>query len=332
MKRRYLDQQLKLRTLRAIDAIATHNSLLKSSQVLGVTQPALTRSLQEVEEIFGFRIFERHPRGVRLTAAGEVVWTATRRILAEVHRLDDELDRLLSGSAGFLAIGTLPVAAAGVMPGILARTEARFPDLQIRLLQGRTAELLPLLSSGELDFVVGRLYHPDVPDNFARETLYEEPLSIVARPGHPIFRQSRVSVAELARYKFILPTLNQKLGQEIEHLLSQIGLKGTVFMRSSSIGVTRELLHATDHMTVAPRILMTGDLVRGTIRIVPFEIPSPPRQAGLIYRRGVELSPAAAAMLDLIRQEVARIYAEFEAGPLPASPPTGGRKPLAAAS
>ncbi|MCZ8150521.1 MAG: LysR family transcriptional regulator, partial [Roseomonas sp.] len=91
MPRRYLDQRLKLPLLRVADALDAHGSLLKASSALGVGQPALTRSLQELEEIVGARMFERHARGVRPTEAGVVVIRLARRVLAELRRADEEL-------------------------------------------------------------------------------------------------------------------------------------------------------------------------------------------------------------------------------------------------
>ena len=106
------------------DAIEAHQSLLKASAALGLSQPALTKSLQELEETLQFRLFERHARGVRPTEAGAVFVRAARRILAELRRLDEELDLLSTPGGGAVALGVLPVAAAGVLPGALARLKA----------------------------------------------------------------------------------------------------------------------------------------------------------------------------------------------------------------
>src|SRR5262245_4581903 len=97
MTRRYLDQRLRLSLLRAVDAVEAHRSLLAASTALGITQPALTKSLHELEEVVGARLFDRHSRGVRPTEAGHVFVDAARRVLAELRRLDDELDQLASG-------------------------------------------------------------------------------------------------------------------------------------------------------------------------------------------------------------------------------------------
>jgi LysR family transcriptional regulator, pca operon transcriptional activator len=147
--RRYLDQRLRFRLLRGAEAIETHRSLLRASAALGVTQPALTKSLQELEEIVQLKLFERHPRGVSPTAAGTVFVRSARRILAELHRLDDELDRLADPETGTVVVGALPVAAAGILPGVLTRLKASHPKIRVRLQQGRMEDLLPALAAGD---------------------------------------------------------------------------------------------------------------------------------------------------------------------------------------
>ena len=94
--RRYLDQRLRLGLLRAVDAVATHGSLLKAATALGISQPALSKSLHELEELLQASLFHRHARGVRPTAAGLVFLRSARRMLAELRRLDEELDELVT--------------------------------------------------------------------------------------------------------------------------------------------------------------------------------------------------------------------------------------------
>jgi LysR family pca operon transcriptional activator len=278
--RRYLSQRLRLHLLRAADAIEAQRSLLKASAFLGVSQPALTKSLQELEEILQIGLFNRHPRGVRPTEAGTVFVRSARRILAELNRLDEELDELANPGGGTVALGALPVAAAGVLPGVLTRLKAGCPDTRIRMQQGRTEQLLPLLASGEIDLIVGRLYEPIVPDGLLREPLWTEPISILARAGHKLFDQDEVTIEDLRRYELVLPTVTQRVGQEIEHVLSLLGLLPTTSLRSSSYGFIREMLHGSDLLSIMPRLMMVGDLMRGTLRVVPLPVPAPDRPAG----------------------------------------------------
>ena len=292
-----------------------HGSLLKASAVLGVSQPALTKSLHEAEDILQLRLFDRHPRGVRPTEAGSVFVRSARRILAELRRLDEELDEMSSFGGGTLALGALPVAAAGVLPGILTRLKATHPRIKVRLQQGRLEELLPLLASGEIELIVGRLYEPAMPDGYERESLWTKPISILARAGHPIFSET-VTVDTLRCYDLALPTITQRVGQEIEHLLSLLGIDPAASLRSSSYGFIREMLHGTDMLSVMPRLMMVGDLLRGTLRVVPLPIPAPDRPAGLIQLRGRALSGAGQAFAACLRGYVVEIADRGIAAPI----------------
>jgi LysR family pca operon transcriptional activator len=305
--KRYLDQRLRLPLLRAVDAIDTHRSLLKAAAAIGLSQPALTKSLQELEELLKLRLFDRHARGVRPTEAGTVFLRSARRMLAEVRRLDEELDLISAPGGGMVALGALPVAAAGVLPGALTRLKSIYPAMRVRLQQGRTEELLPLLALGEIDLIVGRLYEPPVPDGFGREALWTEPISILARAGHPLLSEERVTLDQLRGYDLVLPTVTQRVGQDIENLLGVLGLAPTAPLRSSSYGFIREMLHGTDLISVMPRLMMVGDLMRGTLRVVPLPITAPDRPAGLILRRERTLPAAGRAFVSCLRAYVAEL-------------------------
>ena len=306
--RRHLAQRLKFHQLRAVDSIGTHGSLLRAAKALGISQPALTKTLQEMEDLLGVPLFLRQARGVAPTEFGDAVIQSARRMLAELGRLEEELDRLSSGAGGTVVLGALPVAAAGLLPGVLALLKARRPDLAVRLVQGRTEELLPALASGDLDLIVGRLYPPDTPDGFVREALYDEPISILARAGHPIFAHETVTVEELRRFDLVLPTVSQRVGREIEGIMAALGIVHRASLRASSPSFTREMLHAADFITVVPRLMLAGDLQRGTIRVVPLSIPAAaPRPAGLIYRPDRGLPPAGRALVDALRDHLAEL-------------------------
>ncbi len=323
MTSRYLVQRLRLHQLRALDALESQRSVMRAAASLALSQPALTRTLHDVEQTLQARLFDRHARGVRPTAAGLAAVGAARRVLQELRRLDEALDQLDDPADGTLALGALPVAAAGVLPGVLTRLKAERPGLRIRLHEGRTEELLPLLAAGELDLVVGRLYAPDSPDGMDREPLWDEPISLLARAGHPIFDAAMLGdTRPLDGWELALPTLTQRIGQDIDALLAQLGLDGATALRTSSYGLIRELLHATDLVALMPRLMMVGDLLRGTLRVVPLPIPAPDRPAGLILPRGGALSPAGLAFAACLRAYVAEIA---ERGFAPAITPGYGK-------
>ena len=310
MTSRYLVQRLRLHQLRALDALETQRSLMRAAVSLAVSQPALTRTLHDVEQVLQARLFDRHARGVRPTAAGLAAVGAARRVLQELRLLDAALDQLFDPAAGILSLGALPVAAAGVLPGVLARLKRERPGLRIRLREGRTEELLPLLAAGELDLVVGRLYAPDSPDGMEREALWDEPISLLARAGHPILD----AAGPMDRWELALPTLTQRVGQDIDALLAQLGWDGAGALRTSSYGLIRELLHETDTVALMPRLMMVGDLLRGTLRVVPLPVPAPDRPAGLILPPGGALPSTGLAFSTCLRAYVTEIARRDFAG------------------
>lgn len=312
---RHLDQRLKVQHFRCVDAIAAHGSLLKAATALSVSQPALSKSIRDVEDILGVRLFERNPRGVAPTAAGVAFVETARRLLAELRRLDESLDAFSNPSRGGVALGVLPVAASGVLPGVLARMRAAEPDIRIRIQEGRTEELTPLLAAGEIDLIVGRLYEFALPDAFEREALWTEPMSILARADHPIFLNATVAAEHIGGYDLVLPTATQRMGQEIEQLLHRLGLAPRAAYRSSSASFIREMLYGGDFLSIMPRLMMVGDILRGSLRLAPLPIASPERPAGLIRRGDAPLSPAARRFVEILREYVADLARRGLAAP-----------------
>jgi LysR family pca operon transcriptional activator len=295
-----LAQRLRIRQLQVIVAIAEQRSLLAASRSLGISQPALSQALQEVEDALGVRIFDRMSRGVVPNAYGQAILIRARTVLAELNRIGDDLVQIAQQSAGIVVVGALPTAAAGILPATLARLRARHPHLGVKVLQGRTHELLPLLESGGLDVVVGRLYTPDTPDDFRREVLYDEPISVLARAGHPIFGAGPDFAGALGGVG------NARGRQEVDQVLNAFGDRlPKPLLRASSLSFIRELILSGDVLAILPRLTMAGDLLRGTIRVVPVEIQTSRRPAGLITLRHRARSPGLKALEAVLRDYLA---------------------------
>jgi LysR family pca operon transcriptional activator len=302
--KRHLHHRLKFRHLRVIDAICTHQSILQAAKSLNLSQPALSRALHEVEEIVGLRLFERHPRGVTATAFGLAVGESARRALSEINHLEDRLDALEGGPGGPIVVGALPVTAAGILPGALARFQALHPDIEVNIVQGRNDELLSALALREVDFVLGRLYEPKTPDAFVRTELYNETIGVIARCDHPVFGGGAISREHLRACSLVLPTVSQRVGQEIEAYLRELGLDGGAALRSSSISLIRETLHHTDSVTIMPAVMLIGDIQRGGLKVLPLAPAAPPRPAGLIRRGDLALLGNARAFVDAFKAYV----------------------------
>jgi LysR family transcriptional regulator, pca operon transcriptional activator len=305
---RHLTRRLKLHHLRVVDALASYRSLLQASHALGISQPALSKSIRELEETIGVTLFERHSKGMRSNAFGTLVEESARRIIAELARLDAQLDSQLEPESGVITVGSLPVTAVGFLPGLLVSLRVAMPDLCINVIQSDTEQMLSALLAGEVDLVLGRLYEPAAPDAFVREQLYDEPISLLAREGHPLLAAKPIRQDDLAEYGLVLPSLTHRVAREIEDALAAMKLEPPPSaLRSNSLGLIRELLLTTEMVAAMPRLMMAGDLIRGSVRSLLLPVPTPPRPAGIIFAEGRPMAPLISAFVSFTRNYVQRL-------------------------
>jgi LysR family transcriptional regulator, pca operon transcriptional activator len=297
----FLEHRLKLRQLKAVLAIAEHLNLSKAARALGISQPALTKCLHQVETALGVDIFDRTPRGVLPNTFGVAVLERAQRILAEVDRISDDVGRIKAGDAGIVSVGALPLAAAGLLPVAVARLRKAHPGLDFRITQGTTDQLLAKLSAGEIDVMVGRLYETVARDDFHQEILYKEPLSVMVRAGHALSKRQPITGDDLARHDVVLPSLHQKVGAEIERVLLNAGIALPTALRSSDFFFIREIVLSSDLVTILPRGILAGDLSRGLVRSLATTFPSHVLPVGLVSPRGRPRLPGLAALIRALR-------------------------------
>jgi LysR family pca operon transcriptional activator len=301
-----LDRVLKFRQLRMIEAMVRLQSITRASADLGVSQPALTKSLRELEDMVGEPLFARHPRGLRPTAAGFRLAAFARAALSDLKRLEESISAEGAAEQTPVVVGALPVAAVGLLPAVMNRVRGEHPELRVRLVEGRTEMLLGQLEAGEVDLIIGRLYSPTTPDGLMREALYAEPINVMTRAGHPLHRIRRPTVKDVFPYDLVLPEFSQRIAHDIDHYMAGIGLESSArSIRSTSRGFIREMLLASDMVTIMPRMVMGGDLLRGHVRLVPLAGPPMNRPAGVITnpRRGV--SSSAQLLIEAVRRTIA---------------------------
>ncbi|OYY09164.1 MAG: hypothetical protein B7Y70_10695 [Rhizobiales bacterium 35-68-8] len=303
-------QRLRMRQLRVLVAVAEQGSVLKAARMLGMTQPATTRSLLEVEDYLGQRLFDRGPRGMTPNRHGDAVIRRARRVLADLDGIPSDIALLDSGLSEAVTVGVLISASSGLLPRVLSRFGQLHPGILISVVEGRMHDLLAQLAGGQVDLVLGRLYEPPTADDFVREPLYHEPLAIVARAGHPAFLRSDVDAAYLRTAAFVLPTLAQRIGQDVDLAMHENGLKPEAPpVRASSTSFIREMLFATDHLTMLSRLTLVGDLVRGGLRLVPHPIATAPRPGGIILRDGTAIPPAVRALKHVVEACISELVA-----------------------
>lgn len=181
--------RIRLRHLQCFLAVAQFGNLRRAAQALSITQPAVTKTINELEALLSKPLFVRGRHGATLTIEGEAFM---RHAGDSINALGHAVDSVLrEPEAAPLRIGVLPTVAPSFLPGVLHAFAARWPLVAVRVATGRNAQLIEQLRSRELDAVIGRLSDPELMAGLSFESLYAEPMVIVLRPGHALATEAK---------------------------------------------------------------------------------------------------------------------------------------------
>ncbi|MBI5718482.1 MAG: LysR family transcriptional regulator [Burkholderiales bacterium] len=303
---RVLRSNLKLRHLQLLLALDQFRHLGRAAEFLSLTQPAVSKSLVEIERMFGLDLFVRSTRGTEPTAYGATVVRFARQVLADYHRTRDELAAVASGAAGRIHIGAMVVATPTLLAPAVERLKARSSQTAVAIEEGDLTRLLPRLRVGELDLFVGRLEPGYASPDLETEALYDEPMCIVAHPEHPLARAAKPRWAELAGEPWVVPPAWASSRVKLEQLFYKHKLAPpTDLIESASYLMTvhfvrRRRAFGFVAMDVGRHLEAEG-LARRLDLPVPIELPP----VGLITMRGRLRTPATAHMLDCLREVAA---------------------------
>jgi DNA-binding transcriptional LysR family regulator len=299
---RWITRKFRLRHVELIAELYDCRSILKASRRLSLTQPTVTKSLQDVESTLGVRLFERSNRGLEPTAYGEIFARHAKIVLAQLRHAAEELEGLRAGYSGRVTVGTLLAASASVLPDAIALLKKERPAVAISVVVGTYDILMPSLLVGDLDMVLGRLPEEGRSRALVYEEFYAEPICVVTRRGHPLSSKRRLSLRDLANEAWLLPLPETALRRQIERAFVEAGapLPRNV-IESVSILTNRALLRKSDCVGVMPYHVALDDVEQGLLAILPVKLKSIESPVGAILRAPGTLPPAASALLDYLR-------------------------------
>ncbi|MEV1002479.1 LysR substrate-binding domain-containing protein [Nonomuraea sp. NPDC050202] len=306
-----LSGRLKLRHLVLVTAIAEQGSVLRAAEHLHLAQPAVTRGLREVEHLLGVELFVRGPRGVTPTLFGEAFIEHARAVQAELRRAGERIAGLADGDAGTVTVGTLLTATNVLLPRSIAALKADRPGITVIVREGTFDSLVPRLIDGDLDVILGRLNPIEDHPGLRQLPLYEEPVLLVAREGHPAGEAE--TLADLMAYPWILPLEQTSLRQELEQVFRRNDLPlPRDRTECTSILTIRSLLLETDMIAALPALFVRTDSRLLELRV---PLPSVRRQVGVTLPGARALTPAGKAMLSHLQQQAQHLDATAGGAP-----------------
>lgn len=295
--------RLKLRHLRSLVAIAEHGSLMRAADALSVTQPAVSKTLAELEDIIGQRLFLRTRRGVELTGAGGVLLRYAGSSLRTIGEGLDSIARNHGADPPVIVIGALPNVTATVLPTALLRLADRMPYARVSVRAGSNAQLIAALRQGLLDMVIGRLAEPSDMQNLSFEHLYSEPLVLTVRPAHPLVPRRRLGADNLRQFRLVLPDTGTPIREAVDRffLASGIGLPQMV-IETIDVSFGRNYVLQSDAVWFVPLGTVENDLQQGRLKRLPLDTQMTEGPVGLTLRADKLPSQAVQHLVDEIRE------------------------------
>jgi DNA-binding transcriptional LysR family regulator len=285
------------RDLNYFEVIATEGSLGRAAERLHRTQPALTKCIDRLEEALGSRLFEKDGRGMRLTAAGQVLLKRTRQMAIMVEETSREMREHADGLQGTVRIGCLPTLAEHLMPTVFGQLLAEAPGITVKLVVAMNDNLLAGLHDGELDLVVGPMRETD-PD-LVCEQIAEDTVVVMASENHPVF-DAPCTLAGLLDYKWMLPATTVASRQWLDQTFERHGLpRPQVQIESTVLNSILPVLEKTQLLGFVTRFNLVAG--RARVREVVLAETQMQRRLGLTYRKNGYLSPVATRVADILR-------------------------------
>jgi DNA-binding transcriptional LysR family regulator len=288
---------LDVRRLRVLREVAAQGSFSAAADVLAFTQPAVSRQIATLEAEAGTRLVDRTARGVRLTPAGELLVEHAEAILGRLATAESQLEALAELDAGRLRLGSFATASATLTAQAIAAFAEAYPGVELRLVEGRTLDLLPLLAAGEIDLAVVTDAGRDLPADVELEDLMDDPFYVALPPGHPLADGGELRMEELRDEVWIsvLPFSSPLLAAA-----RAAGFEPQVAFDSAEWLGKQGLVAAGVGIALIPSLAL--GIVRDDVVLRPLGPGGPRRRISLAMHASLSRPPSVAPMRAIMRR------------------------------
>ncbi|MDG1351879.1 MAG: LysR substrate-binding domain-containing protein [Sulfitobacter sp.] len=297
-------QGITLRHLRALVALSDLKLVARVAEALGVTQPAVSKQISELEKIVGAPVVTRDRNRLYLTLIGSRLADHARQVLGQIDRAAFDIEAMTSGVSGSVSVGVVSSVAPTLLPNTIALLKRSTPQANVSVSEDHFVELLPQLETGALDLVIARIWQPQELAGIDQMALFSEPVVVVAGRNHPLVEGGDVAWADVVSYPWILPQPNSIARQAVEALFAANGLSPpTNTIASLSIALNLELLRAMPALGLLPLRLAQVQAARGEIVILPLDTRDLLSEARCFWRKDQVLQNATLSLfLKCLRQ------------------------------
>jgi LysR family pca operon transcriptional activator len=302
-----MDHAVRLRQLSYFVEAARSGSLLRASERLHVSQPAITNGLRELETTLGAKLLQRNRHGVELTGYGKVFIHHAINVLSEINAGVSHLQAVLKAERGQVTFGAPPIISFRLLPEALAHFKRVHPLVAVIANPANLDALLPSLRLAELDFVIAGIGTPEQMAGIRYDVLFQERLCLVARPGHPLAGRKRVTARELHTHPWFILHPYRDFRDQVENLFAAAGLEFPRNFVEAGHNIAADYLRQSDAVAILPHSLVSESIEAGSLIELPADRPLPGYPVGILCREGAELTVTARVFIDELKATAARL-------------------------
>lgn len=293
---------MNLRDLRYFVALADTRHFGRAAEICFVSQPTLSTQLKKLEDELGVTLFERAPRNLLLTPAGEQILPHARQALAQVGLMQEVAKHIRDPEAASVRLGIFPTLAPYLLPHVVPNIRRRFPHLELLLVEEKTEALIQQLRSGMIDAAI--LAEPVIDEYFESMHLFTEPFVLALPENHPLTRQRTLGMGELEQQHLLLLEDGHCLRDQALAVCALSGAAEKDGFRATSLETLRQMVAAGVGITLLPILAVQPPVPDSPhIRLMPFRDPAPTRRIALYWRK----SSVRSGFLGDLGQQIAQL-------------------------
>lgn len=310
----FIRARLKTRQLLLLVALDEEGNIHRAAQVLNMTQPAASKLLKDLEDVLEVPLFERLPRGMRPTWYGETMIRHARVALSSLNQAHDELEAIKAGRYGQVSVGAITAPGLVLLPPAVALVKQSHPSLRIGVQIETSDVLLERLAQGKLDMLVARLFAQHDKTDLRYETLTEEPVCAITRPGHPLLSVAHLGLRDVVNAGWIVSPSGSVLRHRFDLMFQEDGLEAPInVIETSALLFMTKMLQQSDMIAVVATDVARYYAAHGIVSMLPIALPCQMDAFGIITRTDRLLSPAAKVMLKALKTAAVTVYgAKFD--------------------
>jgi DNA-binding transcriptional LysR family regulator len=286
--------------LHAFLAVAEHRSFSRAADKLYLTQPAVSRQVQALEELLGMKLFDRIGRRIILTQAGNILYRHAHIAFQTLEEARETINQLRGLQRGHLRISAASTIGTYMLPQPLGEFKARSPNIEISLAITNKARVLQQVLNHEVE--LGFVGPPVEPAELEKEEYLLDELVLIVAPTHRLAHEESVGVAELGEEVFILREQGSGTREIMEEELARVRLSLRKAMELGSTEAIKQAVAANLGVSIVSKFAITLEILQGRLAVIKLPELNLLRQLFMVYHRGRTLSPAAQEFCSLLRR------------------------------